>query len=274
MDLNHAVELCFQVRPGWSDGPSAATHRINTNHCLRILGKDLDISTIKPSTFTHLGKTIMEEGRTAATANRVLQSLHTVLHECHLEGELNSVPSYRRFKEPPSRREFYTKEQINELIEKAGEIEPLLQDAIVFLYLTGCRKSELLKLNWEDVDLDTAFLTFRNTKNGTDHTIQMHDQLHKVLMKMSEKNSEGYVFPFGSRDTLNRRMNRLKKLCPFASNRAIHQIRHTTATHLVEADVPIRAIQGLLNHSDIRTTTRYAKVTELAKQNAISKLSL
>lgn len=278
MNLQECVDLTFSVRPSWIEGKGVLTNRINSNHFLRILGGELDISSIKPSTFTKLALALQEEGKAPGTINRILAALHTCLHEAHLEGELTAVPSYRRLKEPPARKDWYTKEEVSTLLEKSLELPDglLLHRTIFFLYLTGARKGELLKLKWTDVDLFSEQLTFKDTKNGEHHTLTIHSQLVPVLEEMYEErlDDDELVFPWGSRDSLNRRFKLLQRLTGLGSNRGLHQIRHTTATHLVEAGVPLRSIQGLLNHKDITTTQKYAKVNDQAKANAIANLSL
>jgi integrase len=279
MNLQQCVDLTFTVRPSWIEGKGVLTNKINSNHFLRILGSDTDISTIKPSTFTKLALALQEEGKAAGTVNRILAALHTCLHEAHLEGELESVPSYRRLKEPPARREWYTKEEVQTLLAEALKLPRdglLMHRTILFLYLSGARRGELLKLKWSDVDLEGEQMTFTDTKNGEHHTITIHSQLLPVIKEMHHYRTgdDELVFGWGSRDSLNRRFKTLQRMTGLGSNRGLHQIRHTCATHLVEAGVPIRSIQGLLNHKNIETTTKYAKVNDVAKANAIANLSL
>lgn len=289
--IKEAFELAFLVRPKWVSGAGRYTNEVNSRHAMRVLGEDLDIKTIKPSTFAKMAAVLKEEGKAAGTINRISACLRTALHEAHLEGELDSVPSYRQQVEPPARRDYYSMQEIRKLIAYSVEMPDglLLQRTILFFYLTGCRKGELLDLQWlgrddvgnqhECINFDTNKIIFLDTKNGEHHIIDIHPELLPVLKEMyHERIDESSVFGWASRDILNRRM---KKLCKAVgihvaeegqSKRYIHAIRHTTATHLVEANVPIRNIQGLLNHKQISTTTLYAKVNEVAKADAISHL--
>jgi site-specific recombinase XerD len=95
-----------------------------------------------------------------------------------------------------------------------------------------------------------------------------------------ERIDDSKVFAWPSRDILNRRMKALCKKCGIKmlaedkgqSKRYIHAFRHSAATHLVEAGVPLEHIGGLLNHRDLNTTKLYAKTTEKAISNAVSNL--
>ena len=207
-----------------------------------------------------------------------MAALHTVLTEAHLEGALKTVPSYRRLKEPQASKDVYKKNELDSLLQQALKLNRdglLLHRTILFLYLTGARKSELLSLRWCDCELDSDRLTFVGTKNGDDHTIGIHPDLKPVLLEMyKERIDDDKVFAWVSRDSLNNRMKLLQRITGIGSKRGLHQLRHTTATHLVDQGVEIRAIQAVLNHRSIKTTLKYAKAMDETKAKAIGALSL
>ena len=287
MNLREAYDLAWSVRAKWIHSRGKGTLVINMNHVLRILGEDMDISKIKPSTYTKLGQQLLSEGKATGTANRIMANLHTCLVECHLEDELDNVPTYRRLPEPPASKDFYTKEEIKTLLETSLKLErdaAVMQRCLLFFYYTGCRKGELLSLKWKDtdrwgrewqcVDLVNRRIIFLDTKNGEHHEIYIHEELMPMLSEMShERIDDDNLFKI-SRDRLNNRMNDLKTATGIGGRRAIHKLRHTTATHLVDSGVEIRAIQALLNHSNIETTLKYAKATEEVKARAVKTLSL
>lgn len=277
MKLLDAVRLAFEVRPSWKYATNS-TADINSRHAMRVLGEGLNIQLIKPSTFTQLADKLLAEGKAPATCNKIMAALHTVLTEAHLEGALKTVPSYRRLKEPQASKDVYKKHELDSLLQQALKLNKdglLLHRTIFFLYLTGARKSELLSLRWCDCELDSDRLTFVATKNGDDHTIGIHPDLKPVLVEMhKERIDDDKVFAWQSRDSLNNRMKKLQELTGIGSKRGLHQLRHTTATHLVDQGVEIRAIQAVLNHRSIKTTLKYAKAMDETKAKAIGALSL
>ena len=278
--LKEAIELTFRVRPTWMNGKSVQTSRINTNHCLRLLGEELDIATIKPSTFTLLGTQLIAEGKSPATVNRIFAALGTCLKECHLEGLLEHVPSYRRMKEPQARKEFYSKEELKTLIAVAPTIEEgeLLRDSLLFFYFTACRKSELIELLWSDIDLENKIVTFRDTKNGEDHQLAIHKDLQSLLETMYEARVDEPVFAWHNGAALGYRMKQLCKKTGIGlredgkSSRTLHQLRHTCATDLVTAGVPLKSIQAVLNHKSIETTMKYAHDTKESIKSAVDNI--
>ena len=71
-----------------------------------------------------------------------------------------------------------------------------------------------------------------------------------------ERIDDDKVFPCQSRNSLNNRIKKLKKITGLGSKRALHQIRHTTATRYVDKGVEIRTIQAVFNHCSIKTTLK------------------
>lgn len=58
-----------------------------------------------------------------------------------------------------------------------------LQDMVLFIAYTGCRRGELAKVKWNDVDFKGLTVTFKETKNGKDHCIPMSNDLVMLLKR-------------------------------------------------------------------------------------------
>lgn len=127
----------------------------------------------------------------------------------------------------------------------------------LFLLLTGCRLNEATKLRWEDVDLDEALVTFRQTKNNTDFTAPVSDFLHAVLLRRQATATSNYVFPGDSPSgsispwcKANKQLGRESGV-PFT----FHSLRRTFATTGDTIGLPLQTIAALLNHRSGRTVT-------------------
>jgi integrase len=124
-----------------------------------------------------------------------------------------------------------------------------------------------------DVDLANHQVTFRDTKNGTDHSISITPDVVEMLgCRVEDRHPDTPIFDYVNRDQLLRQFKKVRDACGISQEKLFHTIRHTTGTLLAEAGVPIRTIMGILNHQNINTTLRYAKATDKSKEEALALL--
>jgi len=150
-------------------------------------------------------------------------------------------------------------------IVKSGEphLVPIVKTAL----MTGMRKGELLKLTWEDVNLENNLLTVRaeNSKSKKSRRIPISTALRKLFREQKLKTSRsGYVFltPEGKQYS-DKNPSALKRSFGTALKRAnikdlvFHDLRHTCATRMAERGASIIAVKEILGHADIKTTMKY-----------------
>ena len=131
----------------------------------------------------------------------------------------------------------------------------LARDYLQLVLLTGLRRSEVLGLRWEDVDLVGRTLTVKDTKNHRDHPLPLPDYLAGLLERMPRHGAN--VFE-GSRGLSSARRSGV----PFC----IHDLRRTFATIADSLDIPGYAVKALLNHkggSDVTAGYVVASVERL-----------
>lgn len=275
MRLIDAVEFCRSNRDSWKTGKGATTARINSDHVLRILGDDFDTDEVCTDTFKLLTKQLLEEGKAKSTINRISSALNTVLTELRKEGIDTPKPEFKRQKEPRGRMSYFREEEVERLLRAAAE-EPdyfLLHDSILFAIKTGCRQAEMLKLLESDIDFEQGNILFRDTKNGEDHWIKLHEDLVPALQRRLAARVGPEVFAWRDRDALLAAFKRAKYRAGLPEDdRVWHTLRHSVATWLCEKQVPIRTVMGVLNHKRIETTLRYAKASDRAVNAAIDLL--
>lgn len=273
MILSEAIDYTFKHRETWATGSGNKACRISSNHCLRILG-DIEVTSIKTSHFVQLSKQLLKEGKAKATVNRICAALSTILQELKLNGFEINPPAYKRQKEPKGRTEFYTVEDIENLLKSSATLKDhyLLHDSILFAYKTGCRQAELLGLRSSDINLKTKEITFVDVKTGGDHTVPIHPDLQSVIERRLSALIDEYIFPWRDDKQLRDEFIKVRDSLNLTSDKCWHTIRHSTATHLVTKGASLRIIMSLLNHSNVNTTLRYAKAADTAKQEAIDLL--
>ncbi len=214
------------------------------------------------------------------TINNHLATLKKAFR-CAMEwGEIEKHPIIKPLKVPPQKYDFLSPEECEQLLDAADGI---FHDMIAVALGTGLRFGELIALNWEDVDFNAGELTIKqayvrgilgSTKSNRIRHIPMSHSVSAVLYPMRQ--SEGLVFsdPRGNPLKQDFCIKKLRSICRKAGLREIgwHTLRHTFASHLAQRGANLSAVQGLLGHSDIQTTMRYAHINRAVLREAITIL--
>ncbi len=173
-----------------------------------------------------------------------------------------------------------TQKEIKALIKsaKAGRDRTIVE----FLYSTGVRVSECANMRLTNLDLHEGIARVEGGKGKKDRIIILSKKwihnLKKYLKR--KKNPSKYVFskkngkPITS-DTIERMVKKYAIKTGIQKKVTPHCLRHSYATHLLEAGESIRKIQELLGHSNLSTTQIYTFVSteELKKvQSPLDKL--
>ncbi|MDO8282719.1 MAG: site-specific integrase [Thermodesulfovibrionia bacterium] len=142
--------------------------------------------------------------------------------------------------------------------------------AAVYIYLyTGMRRSELIKLNRQDVDLVHGLIYVRQTKGNRDRAIPICDKVRPYLERIHP--GIGPLFPnWSSPNTLSRLFRNIALQAGVKAT--LHSLRHTFASYLVMKGEGIKSIKDLLGHRNLRTTEIYAKLDSAALLKTVNKL--
>ena len=180
----------------------------------------------------------------------------------------------------------FSQDEAARIIAGFEEFYPAWVPFTKFLFLSGCRMSEAIGLQWRHVDfgreeiciceslprsLDKTYERVRkSTKTGSVRFLGINPELTKVLKQVLpiRKNSEELVFKnsMGTNhvDCRNFR-HRWKKVLAAANipYRRPHIIRHSFASHAIEQGCPLTGVAYLLGHSDTRmVATTYVHLVD------------
>ena len=158
---------------------------------------------------------------------------------------------------------------------KPGRERMLLETA----YGCGLRISELLGLQVTDIDASRMVVTVRHGKGAKDRQVPLAARLLAALRAWwSVHRHPRWLFP-GKTGHLSDGM--VQRVCQRVVQRAglrkkatLHTLRHSYATHLLEAGVDVVTLQKLLGHSDLSTTARYLHLSTRQMQKLPSVLDL
>ena len=241
--------------------------------------KDRKLSSItRESVEVFHAQTAKERGK--YTANRAIQLLSAVYNKAILwklyqfDNPSRGITKFAEF----ARERVLREDEIGSFFSSLNE-EPKDQffDFIMLLILTGQRKSNVLAMRWQDVDLtaNTWSIPGELMKNGQTMTIALTEMESTILKRRLEQKENAFVFPsVGKRGHYiepKRRWKRLLKRAEIADFH-IHDLRRTLATYMANSGANVALIQSALNHKDLRTTLKvYAKVGKRAELEARAK---
>ncbi len=190
------------------------------------------------------------------------------LNECdHLH---ITLPSINRPQKLPV---VFSTEEIKRLL-KAPKV---LRDRLLLgiIYDTGIRISEAASLLIEDVDLDRQQLFVRQSKNKQDRYIPFSSHIVRGVgnyLKIDrprrflfERSNQHEGIPL-SHTRIRMIMKDAMKVAGINKKACVHSLRHTYATHQLEAGQSIYGVKHLLGHADIKTTEVYLHLARVPDQ--------
>ena len=164
------------------------------------------------------------------------------------------------------------------------------RDRAIFMLMLRCglRLEETANLTLRAIDLRRAQLFIYEGKGGKDRVVYLSDDALKALSTYLKNRSSSrvrkvFLVEKGNYKGRPLSLRGIQKRMEYYARKAglkvsCHQLRHTMATQLLNADADLVIIQDLLGHNQIRTTQRYCKVSNLKVQRdyhkAINKVVL
>jgi len=150
---------------------------------------------------------------------------------------------------------------------------------LMLLYATGLRVSELTHLQVGDIDRERMVIHVRHGKGARDRYVMLAQRLLPVLdVYLQAARPTRWLFP-GLQPDCPITTTQVGKVCRRAARDAgltkhvtPHTLRHSFATHLLEAGTDLRSIQVLLGHRSLRTTVGYLHVAPAAQRGIVSPL--
>jgi site-specific recombinase XerD len=156
------------------------------------------------------------------------------------------------------------------------------------LYGTGMRLMEGMRLRIKDVDFDRHVIIVREAKGGKDRVVMMPHALEQKYPKVGHTWGWFWMFPSPTlsidprsgverrhhlyADRVQRALKKAVALAGISKPVSVHTLRHSFATHLLQAGTDIRTVQELLGHSDVSTTMIYTHVLKVAAGGTASPL--
>lgn len=258
---------------------------------------DTDVSLIKNHILPKYGKLYLDEftkqhmisfvssqlkTHKPGSVNRVI-ILFRYIFNCAIKWETpgitkNPTAGISLLEENNKKERFLSAIEVNALVSalKASD-NKMLQYIIPMLILTGARKGEVLKAKWEDFNFEQRVWRIPLSKSGKARHVPMSDSVLTLFESIPRYKGCPYVFAnpktllpyisfYCSWDTLRKSVG--------LGDVRVHDLRHSFASFLVNSGRSLYEVQRILGHTQIKTTQRYAHLSQdslLAAANEISK---
>jgi len=179
----------------------------------------------------------------------------------------------RKLPEPLSR------EEVRRLLEAANEQKHRL--LLMTAYGAGLRASEVVRLQPRHIHSERMLIRVEQGKGRKDrYTLLSKKFLKELRQYFRVSRPEGYLFPSSHTgkalcyETVRAIYDKARKKAAIKKGAGLHTLRHSFATHLLEAGYDIRKIQLLMGHSSLSTTMIYLHVSKQSLSKIKSPLDL
>jgi integrase len=203
---------------------------------------------------------ITEQGTVRLTAaHSLFRALRIVLNDANTRAKEEGMPIFEEnpvkalhkiwvTPKPKSRilREYELPLFYKSLVNRIAEYKDIPElsvaaEYLLFVFFSGCRRTEAIKLKWSDVDFDHLILTFRDTKTADKRVIPISDVLKTILDRRARYKAGIWVFPGRQsksghledpKSTLNKVLEQMNKLSGTEIERfSVHDLRRTFITY-------------------------------------------
>ena len=272
------VDYTFRNRYTWKHGGGAVTTAINCRHFTSFATPTYPLKDITRKFLKSYQMDMEDREICSASINRRISVVTTVLSQLYDDEEIEyAPPRVPRYVESEGRPYYFTKDEVNELCTITNH---RLSELIRFASCTGGRINELLSVKAKDVDLDKNCLYFGgrpgfNTKNGDWRVLPIADPIRKLVEERVVGTHPDCCI-FGD-EWINSKsvlwyFKKASKQIGKEPHFVFHSLRHSFATWNVEAGVQLRVLMDMMGHKLYKTTLRYAKATDKARDQAIASV--
>jgi integrase len=208
----------------------------------------------------------------AAAVNRPLGLLRGLLRQALRWKFIPEVPEIELEDESSGVVRFLRPDEATRLLAACRKSRnTALADLVEFAMFTGVRRGEALGLTWDRVDRARGVVLLTETKNGRPREVQLSANADAALARRWTSNATGLVFGSRNWNSFRQAWTAAVKAAGIAKFR-FHDLRHTTASWLVQQGRSLREVKEILGHSDIQITMRYAHLAPDHLRAAVASL--
>lgn len=257
--------------------------RAASQHTLRAYKKDIEVFSdfvksspeeIDPIDVRGFIANEINSGLSKTSVGRRLAAVRSFFRFLHREGYIKSNPAkvVNTPKSPKRLPRFLTVDEVFSLVEKPegiGFIVARDRAILELLYSSGIRVSEISNLEMGDIDLREGLIKVKG-KGRKERIVPVGAKAIEAIrtylverMLLKKRGKALFLNRRGSRLTersIRRIVVKYARMVLIDGRIGPHTLRHTFATHLLQAGADLRTIQEMLGHSSLATTQKYTHI--------------
>lgn len=247
--------------------------QLSMRNFVSVLG-DIQVNELTPEVMETY-KSARLKDVSAHTVNIEIRVFNTLVNQARSLGKMDPKEGHN-FKQmrtpdtdPPK---WLNTEQIDLLM---SHNDPEFRRFLQFALQTGCRRNEILGIEWSDVDLPRRRIIVRGEvgKMGKRRVIPISDMLAETLIKWPGTKA-GLLFPKYKSDSISQKFRRYARTLGLPEGISLHSLRSTFACHLRMQGVDIYTVSRLLGHSSVKVTEKhYLDVGDEEKVDVVNRLN-
>lgn len=240
----------------------------------------------------------------SATLNGHIQAIHKFLDYLRQVGRLTVPHPYLQREEPGRRIIYLTEEEVQQLFKasyQSPDVRPDLPDSRIealqgrdramlsIFYGCGLRRNEGVQMNVDDINFDRAILHVRKGKGYKERFVPISKTALKHLQEyvydhrgelLRDSKSDALFISLRAQridgQTLQLRLRHLQQATGnpelIEKEIGLHTLRHSIATHLLQAGMPLESISRFLGHSSLESTQIYTHLIGQPQEQPFSNI--
>lgn len=212
-------------------------------------------------------------GRSPETIRSYFRALKAAFRYAHKKGHIKKVPDIPAVKAPKKQPRPISRDDLDKILTYTKEHDYELWRYAYFSAWTGCRQEECIRLKHQWItmyDVPTNGIVGRARvigKRDIERTVFLIPQAMEAIGPVKDI---GPVFKQWSGSWISHSFKKCVRAVGLEKPH-FHDLRHTAATRMIEAGMPLEFVQKILGHADIRTTQIYAEIADKLTEEHMGK---
>jgi integrase len=232
---------------------------------------------------------LKKRGKAPKTIHHSLSLVRTVFNKCSLWGAYTGGNPAIKVQYPKiadnDRVRFLSFDEVKILLDELSKLPKIeTHDLVLMAAFTGARYLEIASLKWVDIDLESGYINFLNTKNGRSRTVFVPVNVQNVLSgrKPVDCSPDSLVFPTNQGTIRGEVPNSFPEIANRLFNQGVsdrrqrvcfHTLRHSYISWLIMSGADLRTVQQISGHETMAMLKRYSHLTGAHLQKAADRVA-